>query len=201
MKAQVTKTQASVVVGTAAVCLVLSGCSGLNAGLPVMNNHDSGSEAELCRLLKSNSSWLDGAVAAESEWGLPLYISLAELNLTIGTETSRYIEPQDGDWEQYRITTERWDANVADVGTALDYLGWHARLAMERNQLTMEQAGQLYIASRLGHGGYLRNQVAPDLLLARQADQVEQRALQYRAQLRDCPRIRERAGSFFRWPW
>lgn len=190
MKALITAVMASLV--------LLTGCSKVETLLPVIEEQPS---SDFCEALKSNNAWLDGAVAAESRWGIPIYVSLAELNLKIGTESSRYIDPIAGDWEQYRISTEAWDASPADVDSALDFIGWHGRLAVERNQLRMEQAGQLYLASRLGHGGFLRYQQQSDLVLSRQSEQVDLRAAEYRDQLKFCPRIRERAGSFFRWPW
>jgi len=188
-----------VLIGAVMISLMmLSGCTKVETLLPVIEEQPT---SDFCEALKSNNAWLDGAVAAESRWGMPIYVSLAELNLKIGTESSRYVAPVEGDWEQYRIATEAWDADPSDVESALDFIGWHGRLAVERNQLRMEQAGQLYLASRLGHGGLLRLQEISDAVLIRQSEQVDQLAAQYRDQLKFCPRIRERAGSFFRWPW
>lgn len=154
-----------------------------------------------CRGLYQHNDWLDAVVTTESRWGLPLHIALAELNMPIGTEASEYINPGSSDWEEYRLATENWDGRYSDIETALDFLGWHAQMASTRNNLTMNQAGKLYIASRIGHGGLHRMDDSLDLLLVRQAEKVEARAQQYRSDLKSCPRIRERAGSFFRLPF
>ncbi|MDO6564009.1 hypothetical protein Q4488_11510 [Amphritea sp. 1_MG-2023] len=154
-----------------------------------------------CRGLYQNNDWLDAAAATEQRWGLPLHIALAELNMTVGTEASEYIRPTHADWEEYRLASENWSAAVDDISTALDYLGWHAQMASRRIDLTMNEAGKLYMASRIGHGGLYRMEYRADSLLQRQAEQVDHRAQQYREDLKSCPRIRERADSFFRWPW
>lgn len=190
--------------GLLLVCMLAAGCSAMNDVVPdsVTGAFDrEGVGVPFCEALYDHNDWLDGAVAAESRWGIPIYVSLAELNMSLGTEASQYIDPSDADWQSYRIETENWQAQKGDIVAALDFLGWHGQLAVERNQLTLEQAGQLYLSSRLGHGGYHRFQYQPDLLLQRQSEQVQQRAITYREQLSQCPRIRERAGSFFRWPW
>ncbi len=174
--------------------LVLSGCIALTvqAGQPA---------EQLCQALKQHDAWLDAAVATERRWGLPLHVSLAELNLIIGTEASAYIQPRDNDWEQYRLATEHWEAELNQIATALDFLGWHAQLAVQRNQLTLNDAGALYLAYQLGHGGYQRYLGAPDPRLTQDAQQVEQRAVQFQRALQSCSDIRQRAGRFFRWPW
>ncbi len=178
--------------------LLLQGCSDIAQVVP---ERFVKPDNLFCRGLYQNNDWLDAAVATENHWGLPLHIALAELNMPVGTQASEYIKPSYTDWEEYRLASENWDASVADITTALDFLGWHAQMASQRNDLTMNQAGELYIASRIGHGGLRRLEYHPDQLLLEQADAVEQRATQYREDLKSCPRIRERADSFFRWPW
>lgn len=191
------------------VCLTLSGfwlagCSGFNNMVPESVSGAfvrEGEDTPFCAGLYRHNAWLDGAVAAENRWGVPIYISLAQLNVPLGTESSRYIEPTDADWQAYRIATENWQADKGDIATALDFLGWHGQLAVERNQISLEQADKLYLSAVLGHGGYHRLQYQPNLVIERQAERVRQRAARYRQDLGQCPRIRERAGSFFRWPW
>ncbi|UTW02725.1 hypothetical protein KDX31_15430 [Amphritea atlantica] len=184
------------------VCLlsamVLQGCSDIAQVVP---ERFVKPDNQFCLGLYENNDWLDAAVATESRWGLPLHIALAELNMPVGTEASAYIVPVNSDWEEYRVASENWAGAVSDITTAVDFLGWHAQMASQRNDLNMNQAGKLYIASRIGHGGLHRLEYRPDPQLIRQADAVDQRAQQYRQDLKNCPRIRERADSFFRWPW
>lgn len=178
--------------------LVLQGCAEITQVVPerfVTPNNP------FCRALYQHNDWLDAAVTTESRWGLPLHIALAELNVPIGTEASEYIHPVSSDWEEYRLAAENWTGDSSDIETALDFLGWHAQMASQRNELAMDQAGQLYIAARIGHGGLYRIEYNPDPILIRQAEQVDMRAQQYRDDLKYCPRIRERAGSFFRLPF
>ncbi len=179
--------------------VLLQGCSGISKVVPERfvkpDNH-------FCLGLYQNNEWLDAAVLTENRWGLPLHIALAELNMPVGTEAVEYINPVPLDWEEYRLASENWEGSVADIATALDFLGWHAQMASQRNDLNINEAGKLYIASRIGHGGLHRMEYhQPDPVLVRQAGKVEQRAQQYRDDLKSCPRIRERADSFFRWPW
>ena len=181
--------------------LFLQGCSEVKPVLPELPAFLVTPENPFCRALYQNNDWLDAAVDTENRWGLPLHIALAELNMPVGTEAAEYIRPQPSDWEEYRLATENWSASVDSIETAIDFLGWHAQMATDRNDLTMGQAGQLYIASRIGHGGYYRLEYYPDLLLERQGEQVDILAVQYRNDLKHCPGVRERAGSFFRWPW
>nr|WP_320136823.1 hypothetical protein [uncultured Amphritea sp.] len=178
--------------------LLLQGCSQISDVVP---ERFAKPDNPFCRGLYQNNDWLDAAVATESRWGLPLHIALAELNMPVGTAASEYIHPPYADWEEYRLASENWSGSVAEIDTALDYLGWHAQMASQRNDLAMNEAGKLYIASRIGHGGLRRLEYHPDPVLIHQAEQVEQRAEQYREDLKSCPRIRERADSFFRWPW
>lgn len=193
------------VAGLIVLSVSLSGCGSVTSIVTDVRSERfidrDAEEVSLCKALHEHHTWLDGAVAAERRWGVPIWVSLAELNMPLGTEASQYIAPLDSDWQTYRIETERWQADKGDVGAALDFLGWHAQLAVERNKLALDQAGQLYLAARLGHGGYHRLQYQPDLLLTRQAEQVQQTALSYREQLKQCAGIRKRADSFLRWPW
>ncbi|MBN1005304.1 hypothetical protein [Amphritea pacifica] len=177
---------------------VLQGCSQMAQVVP---ERFVKPENPFCLGLYENNDWLDAAVSTESRWGLPLHIALAELNMPVGTEASEYIAPVSFDWEEYRLASENWSGTVADITTALDFLGWHAQMASRRNDLNMNQAGKLYIASRIGHGGLYRIEYHPDPVLQAQAEAVDRRAEQYRQDLKSCPRIRERADSFFRWPW
>lgn len=178
--------------------LLLQGCTEITQVIP---ERFVTPDNPFCRALYQHHDWLDAAVITESHWGLPLHIALAELNLSIGTEATEYINPTSSDWEEYRLATENWAGQFSDIETSLDFLGWHAQTARHRNNLTMDQAGQLYIASRIGHGGLYRKEYKSDLLLLRQAEKIDIRALQYREDLKACPRIRERAGSFFRLPF
>lgn len=182
------------------LCLIsmLQGCS---TAKPVLPDFLITPDNPFCRALYQHNDWLDAAVDTENRWGVPIHISLAELNMPIGTDAAEYIRPVNGDWEEYRLASENWSGSVSEIETALDFIGWHAETATDRNVLTMDQAGQLYIASRIGHGGYYRLEYYPNLLLERQGEAVDKLARQYRADLKYCPNIRERAGSFFRWPW
>lgn len=178
--------------------LLLQGCTEITQVVP---ERFVTPDNPFCRALYQHNDWLDAAVTTESRWGLPLHIALAELNVPIGTEASEYINPASSDWEEYRLATENWKGGFSEIETALDFLGWHAQMASQRNSLSMEQAGKLYIAARIGHGGLYRMEYNPDLPLVRQAEKVDRRANQYRNDLKYCPRIRERAGSFFRLPF
>lgn len=164
------------VVFTVVFALLLSGCFG-SSSKPMLL---------ICEELDANDEWIEPAVMAHQKYGAPLALTLSLLELPLSDLDKKHVRPRAADWDEYRIRSERWDASPSSPSDAIDFIGWFALQSQKRNALAWHQAGEHYLALRLGHGGYHRFDALKYPDLSQQAKGVDLRAQRWSKELAAC---------------
>jgi len=156
--------------------LLLSGCFGSSTK----------QQLQICDELDANDEWIEPAVNAQQKYGTPLALSLSLLELPLSKLEKKHVRPRMSDWDEYRIRSERWDAVPSNPQDAVDFIGWFTQLSQKRNSLAWHEAGEHYLALRLGHGGYHRFDATKYPELSQQAKGIDARSKRWSKELAAC---------------
>ncbi|OXT00357.1 hypothetical protein B7H23_09455 [Notoacmeibacter marinus] len=155
------------------------------------------------------TDWSKSAYKAERRWGVPRSVLLATIRVESGFDGKAkpprkkilgfipgkrpssafgYAQALDGTWDRYRKETGNWGAKRSDFDDAVDFVGWHHRLAHEKNGVALNDTYNLYLNYYLGHSGYRRGKYHGNAGLARTAQKATKMALSYNQQMHQCGR-------------
>ena len=186
------------------VLLLLAACGGGNNSAP--RNLD-----DACSILNQRPKYVRAFKATERRWGVPTHVQMAIIYqeskfvakartpyryvlgvLPMGRQSSAYGYAQalDGTWDGYRRATGRWGADRDDIFDATDFMGWYMNETRERNNVSLHDARNQYLAYHEGHTGFARGNYRKKSWLMRISGEVASRAHMYQGQLASCRRYR-----------
>jgi len=185
-----------------ATLLVLGGC----AAKPSHTNN-------ACVVLDQKNglfvNWGRAAKAAERNWGIPMPIILATINVESGFQHNArpprkkilgiipakrpssaygYAQALDGTWDEYRRDSGRFAARRTNFADAAGFIGWYHQQSMRKNGVRADDAYNLYLNYYLGHAGYAKGRGHNNSVALRGAQRAQNLAAQYDNQLRQCGR-------------
>ena len=182
--------------------LVLASCGGGNFSAP--RNLENA-----CSILSQRPKYSRAFKAAERRWGVPVHVQMATIYqeskfignartplryvagvIPMGRQSSAYGYSQalDGTWDQYEKETRSFGARRDNIYDAADFIGWYMNKTRDTNGISLNDAKNQYLAYHEGHTGYARGSYNRKSWLVRIANETEQRAANYQAQLRSCRR-------------
>ncbi|MFY0679020.1 MAG: lytic transglycosylase [Thalassovita sp.] len=182
--------------------LVLASCGGGNFSAP--RNLENA-----CSILSQRPKYARAFKAAERRWGVPVHVQMATIYqeskfignartpfryvagvIPMGRQSSAYGYSQalDGTWDQYEKETRSFGARRDNIYDAADFIGWYMNKTRDTNGISLNDAKNQYLAYHEGHTGYARGSYNRKSWLVRIANETEQRAANYQAQLRSCRR-------------
>jgi len=154
-------------------------------------------------------NWGRAAKTAERDWGVPMPIILATINVESGFQHNArparkkilgfipgkrpssaygYAQALDGTWDEYRRDSGRLTARRNNFADAAGFIGWYHRQSMRKNGVAADDSYNLYLNYYLGHAGYARGTNRNNATAVRGAQRMQQLASQYDSQLRQCGR-------------
>jgi len=182
--------------------LLLGGC----AARPSHTNN-------ACALLDQKDgffvNWGRAAKAAERDWGVPMPIILATINVESGFQHNArpprkkvlgfipgkrqssaygYAQALDGTWDEYRRASGKATARRTNFSDAAGFIGWYHATSMRKNNVRADDAYNLYLNYYLGHAGYAKGSGRSNATAVRGAERMQRLAQQYDSQLRQCGR-------------
>ncbi|EAR60539.1 hypothetical protein [Neptuniibacter caesariensis] len=158
--------------------IVLTGCFGAGSQKPL---HPS-----ICEILDDNDEWIEPSLRAKENYGTPVFLSLALLELPLSDLDKKHVRPRTADWDEYRIRSERWDASPYEPADAVDFAAWFASETSKRNKISWGNVSGHYLSLRLGHGSFARFEKGQFPQLEQQAQQVSIRAQRWERELAGC---------------
>jgi len=166
-----------------------------------------------CAILEQKNglfvNWGRAAKAAERDWGVPVPIILATINVESGFQNNArpprkkwfgfipgkrpstaygYAQALDGTWDEYRRDSGRLSARRNNFADAAGFIGWYHRQTTRKNGVDMNDAYNLYLNYYLGHAGYAKGAAHGNATAQRGAQKMQRLASQYDQQLRQCGR-------------
>lgn len=181
------------------VLLLLASCGGRYA--PPTNVNDA------CTIARERPNYLSAMRRTEARWGIPVPVQMAMIHqeskfvgnartpyrwalgvIPMGRQSSAYGYAQvlDGTWDDYRRDAGRWGARRTNINDATDFMGWYLEKAHEKLDIPRSDAKNLYLAYHEGFSGYARGSYRSKSWLMAVANRVEQRAVNYEAQMISC---------------
>jgi len=189
--------------------LLLLASLGLLAGCASKPSHTNNA----CAILDQKSglfvNWGRAAKSAERDWGVPMPIILATINVESGFQHNArpprkkvlgiipgkrqssafgYAQALDGTWDEYRRDSGRLAARRSNFSDAAGFIGWYHYQSMRKNGVSANDAYNLYLNYYLGHAGYAKGSGHNNAIATRGAQKMQQLASQYDSQLRQCGR-------------
>jgi len=89
-------------------------------------------------------------------------------------------------WADYKRETKNRFADRDDFDDAIDFMGWFISKSQKINKVSKWDAREQYLNYHEGWGGYQRKTYQKKAWLMKVAKTVDDRALQYAAQLKSC---------------
>ncbi len=181
----------------ALIGIMLSACAIKN---PPSNTSD------ICDILNTYPDWHQSALKAEKQWQVPLELMFSiiyqesqfrakarppkkrVLGIPTVRPSSAYGYPQalDGTWALYKKDTGHSFAKRHDMESALDFIGWYANQASQRNGVSVLDGYAIYLNYHEGFGGYAQRTYRSKRWLINTARKVERRTDQYISQYMRC---------------
>ncbi|MFW1677427.1 hypothetical protein ACFVYJ_06540 [Pontibacter sp. JAM-7] len=140
----------------------------------------------ICDELDDNDEWLQPLLQTRARYGTPVALSLALLEQPLSVTDKANVRVRTPDWDEYRVRSENWGADIRSVTDAVDFVGWFSKETVNRNQIGWQDYRQHYLALRLGHGGLVRFQPDKYPELDRQAQGVGRQAARWDKELSSC---------------
>ena len=180
--------------------LILASCGGGYKAPP--RNLDNA-----CSILSQRPEYKRAFRATQRKYGVPMHVQMAIIYqeskyradartpfryvlgvIPMGRQSSAYGYSQalDGTWDEYRRATGNRRAKRDKMRDASDFMGWYMTRSYERNGISLTDTRNQYLAYHEGHTGYSRGSHRDKSWLLRVADDVDQRAKMYNAQLAAC---------------
>lgn len=178
----------------------------------------------LCEIFEQEPSWYDHAYNSEQRWGIPIAVQMAivqrESSFRARVRPARtkllgfipwrrpssaagYAQAQDPAWKEYMEMTGRsaWLASRADMGDALDFIGWYNYTSHQHLNIRRDDAYNLYLAYHEGRTGYERGSWRGKPKVQQTARQVAEQAERYGRQLPACEEDFRCAAWWKLWPF
>jgi hypothetical protein len=162
---------------------------------------------DACRILDERPSYARAFRQTERTWGVPMAVQMAIIYqeskfvgnartphqyllgvIPMGRQSSAYGYSQalDGTWAEYQ--RERGRGRRDDISDATDFMGWYMAQTTAELGIPLYDTANQYLAYHEGRTGYARQSYLEKAWLMRVAQDLDQRAAMYDAQLRSCRR-------------
>ena len=166
-----------------------------------------------CSIVKERPEYLRAFRATERKWGVPVHVQMATIYqeskfksnarppfryaagvVPTGRQSSAlgYSQALDATWREYQVATGKRLARRTRIADATDFMGWYMNITRKRNNVSLSDARNQYLAYHEGHTGFSRGSYNRKAWLVRVAGTVASRASLYKGQLANC-RTRRRA--------
>ncbi|MGC1505958.1 MAG: transglycosylase SLT domain-containing protein [Sulfitobacter sp.] len=160
-----------------------------------------------CNLLRERPKYLKAFRKVERKWGVPMHVMMATIHqeskfvadartpfryvagvIPMGRQSSAYGYSQalDATWDEYRKDQNRRTAKRNRINDATDFMGWYMNQTRDRNNVSLSDARNQYLAYHEGHTGFARQSYNSKSWLVGVAGKVDARSQLYRAQLAAC---------------
>jgi hypothetical protein len=160
-----------------------------------------------CSIVSERPAYLRAFKAAERKWGVPVPVLMAIIYqeskfignnrtphqyalgvIPIGRQSSAfgYSQALDGTWKEYQDQEGGRRARRDDIKDATDFMGWYMAQTKVSTGVSLSDTRNQYLAYHDGRSGYLRGTWKSKSWLIRIANEVDNRAITYDAQLRSC---------------
>ncbi|GGE53354.1 transglycosylase SLT domain-containing protein [Actibacterium pelagium] len=180
--------------------VLLASCGGGGEGPP--RNLDNA-----CSIVREKPNYLSAFERTERRWGVPMHVQMATIYqeskfdadartpyrwaigvIPMGRQSSAfgYSQALDGTWDEYRKQTGNRGARRDRIRDATDFMGWYMNESLRRNNISLSDARNQYLAYHEGQTGYARGTYRNKSWLMRVSSEVGQRAQVYQSQLASC---------------
>ena len=160
-----------------------------------------------CAIVQERPEYLRAFRATERKWGVPVHVQMATIYqesrfikdarppfryaagvVPIGRQSSAlgYSQALDATWREYQVETGKRGARRTRIADATDFMGWYMNNTRERNNVSLSDARNQYLAYHEGQTGFARGSFNKKAWLVRVAGDVASRANTYRSQLASC---------------
>lgn len=161
----------------------------------------------ICEIFQDKRGWYRHAKRAESNWGTPVYVSMAimrqESTFVSNARPPRrkllgfipwrrpstaygYAQVKNETWDWYRERAGNPGARRRNFADAIDFVAWYGHITAQINNVPRTDARRLYLNYHEGHGGYQRGSYRSKGWLQDVAQRVETNANTYQRQLEQC---------------
>lgn len=185
----------------------------LLAALGSCGSRDNSAPRQLdnaCSIVSERPSYLRAFRATERKWGVPIPALMAIIYqeskfignnrtphqyalgvIPIGRQSSAfgYSQALDATWAEYQRAEGGRGARRDDIRDATDFMGWYMAQTVAETGVPLSDTRNQYLAYHDGRTGYLRGTWRSKGWLIRIANEVDDRAIMYDAQLRSCRKI------------
>lgn len=165
------------------------------------------SVSDVCDIFEDQRAWFRAAEQSQRRWDVPVGVSMAFLYQESGfrararpartrilwvipgprpSDAFGYAQALDSTWDDYRASTGNRLARRSNFAHAVDFVGWYNANSMRRNNLSRDDARNLYLAYHEGNTGFARGTYADKPWLLEIADTVQRNAQRYQAQYEQC---------------
>lgn len=160
-----------------------------------------------CAIVKERPEYLRAFRATERKWGVPVHVQMATIYqeskfksdarppfryaagvIPIGRQSSAlgYSQALDATWREYQVATGKRASRRTRINDASDFMGWYMNITRDRNNVSLTDARNQYLAYHEGHTGFARGSYNGKAWLVRIAGTVASRSELYRSQLANC---------------
>jgi len=160
-----------------------------------------------CSILEERPHYTRAFRAAERSWGVDTHVLMAMIYqeskfisdnrpphvyalgvIPTGRQSSAlgYSQALDGTWAEYERDRGGRGARRTDIRDAVDFMGWYMTATVEETGVSLDDTRNQYLAYHEGRTRFNRGSYRGKAWLMRIADEVDQRAVLYQAQLRNC---------------
>jgi hypothetical protein len=162
-----------------------------------------------CSILQQRPSYQRAFKETERTWGVPVAVQMAIMYqeskfignartphqymlgvIPVGRQSSAYGYSQalDGTWEEYQDERGVHRAKRDDIYDATDFMGWYMTQTTASLGIPLYDTRDQYLAYHEGRTGYANASYNDKGWLVRIADDLDERAAMYDAQLQACGR-------------
>jgi hypothetical protein len=160
-----------------------------------------------CAILRERPQYLSAFRKVERKWGVPMHVLMATIHqestfiadartpfkyvlgvIPMGRQSSAfgYSQALDATWDEYRADQNRRSAKRDRINDATDFMGWYMNETKRRNNVSLTDARNQYLAYHEGHTGFARASYNRKAWLVGVAGKVGARADMYRGQIASC---------------
>ncbi|TKF36643.1 hypothetical protein FCV50_01380 [Vibrio kanaloae] len=171
----------------------------------------------LCSIFREHSSWYEGALDMQKEWGTPINVAMAFVKqessfrhdarppkdyllgfIPWGRVSSAYgyAQAQDPAWEDFQKATNNGGSRT-NFDDSLMFIGWYTSETRRQLGISLWDPYNQYLAYHEGRGAYKRQSYKSKPSLIKVARKVEQQAKDYGWQLKQCRKELEDNRSWF----
>lgn len=162
---------------------------------------------DICALSRERPQYIRAMEKTERRWNVPVHVQAAVIYqeskfigdartsfryvlgvIPMGRRSSAfgYAQALDATWEEYQDSAGGRGAKRDRIDDATDFMGWYMNRSLERNGISLDDAGRQYLAYHEGHTGYARGSYNSKAWLLRVSSEVGERSRMYETQLQSC---------------